>query len=164
MWKQVLPLDPAAHRRHPIHAPDRQWAETNCYVDVWVELLHAWGFDPVAVLPVTLAIDFEGDQWTFFKVPHGDVCDLYGLDVQELAIWKPLVEHVVEQVELGRPVLVEMDSYHLPDTAGTAYRTEHVKSTIAVMAIDRDARRMRATSTIRPCTRSPTTTSTTCST
>ena len=38
-------------------------------------------------------------------------------------IWRPLVEHVEEQVELGRPVLVELDSFHLPDTAGTAYRT-----------------------------------------
>jgi hypothetical protein len=143
MWKQVLPLDPVAYRRHLIHSRDRQWAETNCYVDVWVELLHAWGFDPVAVLPVTLAIDFEGDQWTFFKVPHADLTDLYGLDVQELAIWKPLVEHIEEQVGLGRPVLVELDSYHLPDTAGTAYGTEHVKSTIAVTAIDREARALR---------------------
>jgi hypothetical protein len=142
MWKHVLPLDPATHRRHPIHAQDRQWAETNCYVDVWVELLHAWGFDPVAALAVTLAVDFEGDQWTFFKVAHADLYDLYGLDVQELAVWKPLVAHVDEQVGLGRPVLVEMDSFHLPDTAGTAYRAEHVKSTIAVTGIDGKARRL----------------------
>ena len=48
---------------------ERAWAETNCYVDLWVELLHALGHDPIAALPFTLAIDFEGDQWTFFKFP-----------------------------------------------------------------------------------------------
>ncbi len=136
MMRQILSLDPARYRRHPIHGESRVWAETNCYVDVWVELLHAWGFEPVAALPFTLAIDFEGDQWTFFKFPHADLDQLYGLDVQELAIWRPLVQHVDEQVARGRPVLVELDSYHLPDTAGTAYHREHVKSTVAVVAID----------------------------
>ena len=136
MTKQVFPLSPDSYQRHVIHTRERHWAETNCYVDVWIELLHAWGFDPVAALPFTLAIDFEGDQWTFFKFPHTDLRSLYGLDVQELAIWQPLVEHVDEQVGLGRPVLVELDSYYLPDTEGTAYRRAHVKSTVAAIEID----------------------------
>ena len=55
MITQVFPLDPRGYQRHAIHAEERQWAETNCYVDVWVELLHAWGFDPIAALPFTLA-------------------------------------------------------------------------------------------------------------
>ena len=42
------------------------------------------------MLPFTVAIDFEGDQWTFFKPPHDELCDLYGLDVQELNVWRPL--------------------------------------------------------------------------
>jgi hypothetical protein len=134
--KKVLPIDPAGYQRHPIHGETRQWAETNCYVDIWVELLHAWGIEPIAALPFTVAIDFEGDQWTFFKFPHADLLDLYGLDVQELAIWRPLVTHIEEQVTRGRPVLVELDSYYLPDTAGTAYQRQHVKSTVAVTAID----------------------------
>lgn len=142
MMKQILSLDPAHYQRHRIHGEDRVWAETNCYVDVWIELLHAWGFDPVAGLPFTLAIDFEGDQWTFFKFPLADLERLYGLDIQELAIWRPLVDHVEEQVDRGRPVLVELDSYHLPDTQGTAYQREHVKSTVAVVAIDRGEQRL----------------------
>jgi hypothetical protein len=142
MMRQILALDPARYKRHEIHGGSRVWAETNCYVDVWVELLHAWGFDPVAALPFTFAIDFEGDQWTFFKYPHGDLYQLYGLDVQELAIWRPLAAHVEEQVGRGRPVLVELDSFHLPDTAGTAYQREHVKSTVAVVAIDVAGRRL----------------------
>jgi hypothetical protein len=142
MMRTFLPLDPDSYARHAIHGDDRVWAETNCYVDIWVELLHAWGFDPVAVLPFTLAIDFEGDQWTFFKFPAEDLYQLYGLDVQELAVWKPLVLQVEEQVARGRPVLVEMDSYYLPDTAGTAYQREHVKSTVAIVGIDVEGRKL----------------------
>jgi hypothetical protein len=136
MMQQILSLDPARHGRHAIHGETRTWAETNCYVDVWIELLHAMGLEPVAALAFTVAIDFEGDQWTFFKFPLADLYDLYGLDVQELAIWRSLTAHVQEQVALGRPVLVELDSFYLPDTAGTAYRTAHVKSTVSVNAID----------------------------
>jgi len=142
MMKQIINLDSADYQRHRIHGANCIWAETNCYVDVWIELLHAWGFEPIAALPFTLTIDFEGDQWTFFKFPLRDLYRLYGLDVQELAIWRPLVDHVAEQVALGRPVLVELDSYFLPDTAGTAYRREHVKSTVAVNVIDVPGRRL----------------------
>ncbi len=138
--KQILPLDPAHYERHPIHGDKRTWVETNCYVDVWVELLHGMDLEPIAALPFTLAIDFEGDQWTFFKFPLADIYDLYGLDVQELAIWRPLTTHIEEQTYLGRHVLVELDSYYLPDTAGTAYQQAHIKSTVAVNAIDSDAR------------------------
>jgi hypothetical protein len=136
MRKQVLALDTTHYRRHRIHIEDRNWAETNCYVDVWIELLHSWGFEAAAALAFTLGIDFEGDQWTFFKFPHADLHELFGLQVQELAIWRPLADHIDEQVALGRPVLVELDSFYLPDTVGTTYRREHVKSTVAVNEID----------------------------
>lgn len=142
MTKQVFSLRPEAYERHVIHTRERHWAETNCYVDVWIELLHAWGFDPVAALPFTVAIDFEGDQWTFFKFPHADLRVLYGLDVHELAVWQSLPDHLEEQVGRGRPVLVELDSFYLPDTEGTAYRREHTKSTVAVIEIDRAQQRL----------------------
>jgi hypothetical protein len=135
MMPSVLTLDPSTYPRHAIHAGERIWAETNCYTDIWIELLHAWGHDPVASLAFTLAMDFEGDQWTFFKPPLGDLYTLYGLDVRELAIAGPLTRHIEEQIGQGHPVLVELDSYFLPDTAGTAYRREHVKSTVAVNSI-----------------------------
>ena len=136
--QQILAIDPSSYQRHKIHTQERDWAETNCYVDIWIELLHTLGHEPLAALPYTLAIDFEGDQWTFFKFPLADIYELYGIDVQELAIWKPLVTHVEEQVAEGKPVLVELDSYFLPDTAGTAYKLAHVKSTVAVIEIDVD--------------------------
>lgn len=133
---RVAPLDPATYRRHLLHGEDRVWTETNCYSDVVIELLHGLGHEPRAALPFSVAIDFEGDQWTFFKFAPGDLEALYGFDIQELAPWRPLVEHIEEQVALGRPVLVELDSYYLPDTAGTAYRLANVKSTVAVNEID----------------------------
>ena len=133
---RIAPLEPSTYRRHPIHGPDRTWTETNCYTDLLVELVHGLGHEPVAMLPFTLAIDFEGDQWTFFKPSPSDLVTLYGLDIQELAIWRPLLAHVEEQVAAGRPVLVELDSFYLPDTAGTAYKLAHQKTTVGVNEID----------------------------
>jgi hypothetical protein len=138
----VLRLDPATYRRHAIHGEDRAWVETNCYTDLVVELAHAHGFEPRAMLPYTLAIDFEGDQWTFFKPAPCDLYELYGFDIQELSIWRPLADAVAEQVERGHVVLVEIDSHYLPDTAGTAYRLEHSKTTVGVNAIDPERERM----------------------
>jgi hypothetical protein len=129
-------LDPATYTRHRLHTQEREWAETNCYVDVWIEVLHARGLEPIAGLPFTLGIDFEGDQWTFFKYQLADLYELYALDVQELAIYRPLTAHIEEQLSLGRPLLVELDSFYLPDTAGSAYQLEHVKTTVAIAEID----------------------------
>ena len=37
-------LDPAASRPHPLHsAGTGMFAETNCYADLWIELLHGLG-------------------------------------------------------------------------------------------------------------------------
>ena len=142
MKKSILNLDPQTYQRHLIHGADRIWAETNCYTDLWIELLHAFKHEPIAAMPFTLAIDFEGDQWTFFKIPFVDIYELYGLDVQELAIWKPLIQHTEEQIGLGRPVLVEVDSFYLPDTHGTAYKTAHTKTTIGAVEIDVQAKHL----------------------
>lgn len=135
-------LNPLTYSRHKIHGDSRTWTETNCYVDVVVELLHGLGYEPIAALPFTLGIDFEGDQWTFFKFPQEDLLELYGIEIQEFNPWRSLVGHVDKQLSLGRPVLVEMDSFFLPDTAGTAYKNVHEKSTIAINAIDIERRTM----------------------
>jgi len=139
---RIAALDPSSYRRHLIHGENRAWAETNCYTDVIIELLHGFGHEPIAALGFTTAIDFEYDQWTFFKFPDADLLELYGFDIQELAVWRTLAEHVATQVDAGRPVLVELDSYYLPDTAGTAYQLAHVKSTVAVNEFDVSRLRM----------------------
>jgi hypothetical protein len=140
--RQLWPLDPATYARHPVHGNDRAWPETNCYVDLWVELMHTRGLEPLAALPFTFAVDLEGDQWTFFKFPLTDLYALYGVDVIELNVWRPLIDHVDEQLALGRPSIVEVDAFYLPDTAGTCYRSEHVKTSIAVQALDATAHRL----------------------
>ncbi len=135
-------LDAAAYERHALHRGDRAWPESNCYVDLWVELLHTAGAEPVAALPFTLGIDLLGDQWTFFKFPPADLELLYGVEVVELNVWRSLPAHVSEQVVLGRPVIVEVDAFYLPDTAGTSYGVEHVKTSIAIQAVDEHAGRL----------------------
>jgi Domain of unknown function (DUF1839) len=139
----VLPrLDPAAYERHPLHGADRAWVEKNCYVDIWIELVHALGLEPTAVLPFVLALDFEGDQWTFFKPPHDELRELYGLDVQELNVWRPLAEHCEVHLGEGKLISTEADAFFLPDTAGTDYQRQHTKTTIVVNDFDPERRRL----------------------
>jgi Domain of unknown function (DUF1839) len=132
-------LDPAAHVPHALHRGAGSFAESNCYADLWIELLHALELDPHAMLAHVLAVDFEGDQWTFFKPPGEDLRSLYGIDVQELQIWSGFAGHVFEQLRRGRVVLAEVDAFHLPDTAGTSHRLSHVKTTIGIERVDFDA-------------------------
>jgi len=138
----LLPLTADGFRPHALHASERNWSETNCYVDVWIEVLHALGLDPVAGGAFTLSTDFEGDQWTFFKYPPEDLRALYGLEVSEFNVWRPVLDHVVEQLEFGRLCTVEVDSWFLPDTRGVSYQIDHVKSTIVPQMLDPEARRM----------------------
>lgn len=129
-------LDPASYPRSVLHAESCVWVEKNCYIDVWIEMLHALGLEPRAVLPCVAAIDFEGDQWTFFKPPHAELWDLYGIDVQELNVWRPLIEHALEHLGGGKFISTEADAFWLPDTSGTDYRRQHTKSTIVLNEVD----------------------------
>ena len=143
----VLPgLDPEHHVAHSLHRQEpgreRDWPETNCYVDVWIEILHALGAEPLAALGFTAAQDFEGDHFTFAKFPLEELREQFGLEVGELALYDSLEAHVVEQSRRGRMVLVEVDGYHLPDTRGVSYALEHTKTSIAVNRIDPAAREL----------------------
>ncbi len=137
----LLGLDPATWKPQSLHAGDRVWLETNCYIDVWAQLLPALGHPAEAALGFTMRQDFEGDQFTFFKFLPEDLQALFGLCVQELAIYDSLEARTLEQLRRGRPVLIEVDSHWLPD-AGPAYRQHHVKSTLAAVALDPAARRL----------------------
>ena len=136
--KPILKLDPASYERHAIHGDGRCWAETNCYVDVLIELIHALGFDPVAALPFTIAIDFEVDQWTFFKYPHRDLLEMYGMHIEELNPWVSLAQHVEEQVNGVAVVLSpkkakagtmpSITTSHFPGTSRSSSRAPTVTS------------------------------------
>ncbi len=133
---------PRQHEPHALHQGERVWQETNCYVDLWIELLHGFGLDPRAAFGFTVTQDFEGDQFTFFKFPLEDLERLYGTQVQELAIYDSLEARVLAQTLRGHTVLVEVDGFYLPNTRATSYRREHPKTTVGIDFIDPDARRL----------------------
>ncbi len=135
--------DPDGYRTHLLHADGRSYQETNCYTDILIELIHACGLEPMAMFGHLVRMDFEGDQWTFFKPPPEDVERLFAIDIHEMQPYRPLPEQIAEQIERGRTIIVELDAFYLPDTAATSYRREHVKSSIAADAIDPDAQTLR---------------------
>ena len=141
-FRALSSLQTDGYRPHSLHSEQQVWVEKNCYIDVWIELLHALGLEPAAAMGFTLAVDFEGDQWTFFKPPHSDLRALYGVDVQELTVWRPLLDHASEQLGAGKLISTEADAYWLPDTAGTDYRRQHTKTTIVMNDVDLDNERL----------------------
>lgn len=124
------------YKPHWFHSTERLWPQSNCYVDLWIEVLHSMNLNPIAAFAFTLAADFEGDQWTFFKMPLHDLLLLYGIDVQELNIWDSLLEHICLQTSRNRLVLIEVDAFYLPDVSATSYHQEHEKTTIGIHVID----------------------------
>ena len=139
---RLLPIEAATYRPSSLHGPDRVWQETNCYVDLWIEALHALDLDPVPALTFTLSADFDGEQWQFIKFPLEDLRTLYGLDVSEMNPWRGLEHHIAEQLGLGRLITTEVDSWYLPDTAGVSYGIEHVKTSIIPNMIDTEVFRL----------------------
>jgi hypothetical protein len=117
--------------------------ETNCYADILIELLHARGLEPLAAMGPAMRMDFEGDQWTFLKPAAQDLEMLYGVDIHEMQPYRALPDQAAEQLANGRTLIVELDSWHLPDTAATSYRSEHVKTSVVVEAIDCQGERLR---------------------
>ncbi len=139
----LLGLDPATYRAHDLHASERAYPETNCYTDILIEFVHALGHEPRASLGGAVRTDFEGDQWTFFKPERHDLEWLFGIDIHEMQLYRSLPEHLAEQLARGRTMIVELDSWFLPDTESTAYRHDHVKSSAVIEAIDVEGERLR---------------------
>jgi hypothetical protein len=136
-------LDPATYRAHDVHTGDHVYSETNCYSDVIIELLHARGDEPLAVMGTTVRLDFEGDQWTFFKPDPADLEGLFGIDIHEMQPYRAVPVTIAELLANRRTMTVELDAWFLPDTAATSYKTEHVKTTVIPEAIDLGEGRLR---------------------
>lgn len=132
----AIGAEPGGARASALHDLARDWPQTNCYVDLWIEALRARGLPPEAMLGFTATLDFEGDQFTFFKPPLEDIETLYGMVVHELALYDDICGHIVEQCARGRLVMIETDAFYLPDTRGVSYRIEHSKTTIGVNRLD----------------------------
>ncbi|MDT7950871.1 MAG: DUF1839 family protein, partial [Acetobacteraceae bacterium] len=70
---RAIKLTAANHVPHPLHSATRPWPETNCYLDLWIELLHALDRDPTPLLGVAAALEWEADHFTFLKPSAGDI-------------------------------------------------------------------------------------------
>ncbi len=127
-------------KQHWLHATDRVWPQSNCSVDLWIEVINSLGYNPVAAMAFTITLDYEGDQYTFFKIPQEDLEELFGLRLLELSVYDSVEKHVIQQVKRGNIVLVEVDAHNLPDTAGVAYGITHNKTTIGIDSIDPTSR------------------------
>jgi hypothetical protein len=139
---QVLDVTPQAYVSHRVHGDDRMWLESNCAADLWIEVLHALGLEPLAAMGFLLSAGFDGEQWRMFKFSMEDVRRLYGVDAYEVNLWRALPVHLSDQIALGRMITIDVDAWWLPDTAGLTYRTAHQKTTVAVQMIDADAGRI----------------------
>lgn len=128
---------------HALHQGERMWSTTNSHLDVWIELMGTLDLDPIPVLMPALCADFEGDQWTQTRVTTTDLWACYGIAVEELFVWRPLLAHFVEQLDRGNAVIVDVDAFHLPDMVGSSYQREHLKTQIAITGYDRHAHRLR---------------------
>ena len=137
----VAELDPTTYESHTLHDAARDWPQTNCYADLWIEAIAARGGDPRAMFGFAAALDFEGDQFTFFKPSLDEIELLYGLGVFELSIYDNLAGHIAAQCARGRLVMVEVDAFYLADTRGVSYQLEHSKTTIGVNTLDLERRR-----------------------
>ena len=116
-------LDPATYRPHALHAGERTYRETNCYTDVLIELLHARGDEPLAALgshrahglrgrPVDVLQAAARATWSCSSGSTSTRCSPTGRCPRQIA----------EQLAAGRTLIVELDSWYLPDTAATSYR------------------------------------------
>jgi hypothetical protein len=139
----LLGVDPEGYTPHELHTGERSYHETNCYTDILIELIHARGAEPLAAMGFLVRMDFEGDQWTFFKPPPADLEQLYGIDIHEMQPHRHLPTQIAEQIRAGRTITVELDSWYLPDTEATAYRKDHVKTSVVIEGIDPAAERLR---------------------
>ncbi|WP_072688128.1 DUF1839 family protein [Rhodococcus marinonascens] len=139
MTSRLIDISPEGYEAHAIHADGRTWAETNCYLDLWVEILHSLGLDPVPAAACALSARFDGSQWTFIKFKTEDLFALYGIDVGEMNVWRPVLAHVEDNLAAGMLSTVEVDAYWLPDTAGIGYHEARTKTTIVANYVDREA-------------------------
>ncbi|MGC0362810.1 hypothetical protein ABH922_000794 [Rhodococcus sp. 27YEA15] len=139
---RLIDVTPDGYQPHALHRDDRVWAQTNCYMDLWIEVLHSLDLDPVPGLVCAFASRFDGKQWTFLKYKAEDIFALYGIDVAEMNVWRAPLVHVEDNLEVGMLSTVEVDGFWLPDTLGAGYHETRSKTTIVPNRVDRGAREL----------------------
>lgn len=135
-------VDPSAHTPHPLHGQGTTWPQTNCALDLWIEVLGLLGLPPDAAGACAFSAGCSGDHWVMLKYPTEDLRRLYGIDAVEFGPWKPTLEHVQDHLALGHLMAVDVDTWWLPNTAGTSYRSKHGKTSIVPLRVDAAAARL----------------------
>ncbi len=139
----LLGLDPATYRRHALHQP-RAHLRGN-------QLLHRHP-DRAAPRPRRRAAGGAGLHRAdglrgrpvdvLQAVPRGPRAAVRDRRARDAAL--PAAGRAgAEQIARGRTLIVELDSWYLPDTLATTYRREHVKSSVVVEGIDPAGERLR---------------------
>ena len=104
------------------------------------------GHEPLAMLGGTIRTDFEGDQWTFFKPAPQDLERLFGIDIHEMQLYRPLPEQIEEQLRAGphrdRRARLVVPARHPVDRLPARARQE--------LGRDRGDRRRRRASALLP--------------
>ena len=117
---------------------DRVWVEKNCYVDIWIE------FDPRARAASRWRCCRSSSRSTS-RATSGrsssrrttSCATLYGIDVQELNCWRPLLEHAQEHLarrqadQRPRPMRSGCPTRRAPTTGA-----QHTKTTIVLDELD----------------------------
>ncbi|MFO1114054.1 MAG: DUF1839 family protein [Beijerinckiaceae bacterium] len=132
---------PEGWRPSRLHAFGRDWPETNCDLDYWIELVASRGLAPEAMLGFIAAQDFIVDQFSLLVPAKDDLERFYGVTIRPLALYGRFEDHFAAHVRSGGVVVIETDSFYLPDSRGVAYRRRHIQSAIAIAAIDPARRR-----------------------
>ena len=97
MKQQIAPLNPATYQRHLIHGEDRVWTETNCYVDVLVELLHGLDFQAALAKLNGRGEQLWNDAYAFYQHQLGVNLDAQ-LYLRNRGIEDP---EIVERMRIG---------------------------------------------------------------
>ena len=132
---EVAQAQRAAHIPHVLHTGQRIWIAPNPFASLWVEILHAWNFEPFAALGCTIALQFEVDQFGTLVFPAEDLQSLFGVTTSRLTVFDSLASHIAAQTAEGHVVLVDLDPFHLPDTPDL-YGARHGTTLVAIDRLD----------------------------
>jgi hypothetical protein len=64
------------------------------------------------------------------------------LEVAEMYVWRPVIDHLADHLSLGHLLTVEVDAFYLPDTAGITYHLDHAKTGVILQMLDTPNRRL----------------------
>ena len=140
----VLPaLEAAGYHRHALHADERVWVEKNCYIDICIEVVHALGLEPLAMLAVRRRHRLRGRPVDLLQAAARRAARALRRSTSRSSTSggrSPTTS--LEHLAAGKLISTEADAFYLPDTAGTDYQRQHTKTTIVIQDFDLEHRRL----------------------